>query len=110
MHDEKWQNLISMIEEKFPIEEQGEEEIAAEGGGKIEFIVFTGPLGRMKAERTTRPLVIDKKTQYSNRIGGDVKVDFVFSPTEKVHKFKVYKWDDLDFSWAEINTTGEFKI
>lgn len=110
MNDERWQNIISRVKDKFKIEDEGseEKEINKDKDGKpilekIESIVFDGPLGRIKLERTTKPLVIDKKTKYSQRIGGEVSVDYVYSDTEKIHKFKVYRYDEENFLWAEID-------
>ena len=110
MTDEKWQEIIFKIEENFGIEEKGGEEAEKEGGETIEFVVFSGPLGKMKLERVSRPIVIDKKTTYSRRIGGDVKVDYVYSPTEKSHKIKAYKWDENQNDWLEIEAGEGFTI
>jgi len=110
MTDKKWQELISMIEENFGIEERGSKEIEEEGGGLIEFVIFEGPLGKMKVERISRPVVIDKKTTYSRRIGGGVKVDYIFSPTEKTHKLRAYRWDGEQNDWIEIEAGEGFRI
>lgn len=110
MTDEKWQNIISLIKDKFKVEkeETAEEEIDKDQENKPilekkETIIFQGPLGRIKLERTTKPLILDKKTKYSQRIGGGVAVTYIYSETEKVHKFKVYRYNEDDNSWAEID-------
>lgn len=102
MTDEKWQDTIAAIKEKFGIIEQSKEEIAEEGGGIVEKVVFNSPLGKMKFERTVRPLVTGKKTTGSKRIGSATHVDYIFSDTEKVHKLKVYKWNGESSDWDEI--------
>ena len=109
MTDEKWQNIISMVKDKFPPAELSEEEIEIGQDkhnnpikGKVERAEFDGPLGRMKLERTTKPKVLDKQTLYSNRPGSDVRVDYVYSEDEMVQKMKAYKWDDSDEEWVEI--------
>jgi hypothetical protein len=112
MTDEKWQDIVVTIKEKFKILEQTKENLAPEvGGGTREQIVFIGPLGKIKLERTIRPLVINKRTIGSRRIGSTTKVEYIFSETEKVDKLKVYKWvDDLN-DWQELKVEGEaFKI
>ena len=60
----------------------------------------------MKVEWITRPKVLDKKTQYSNRIGSSVSVETVYSEDEVTNTFKVYKWDDNSESWQEMKAEG----
>ncbi|NQU77603.1 hypothetical protein HQ544_02805 [Candidatus Falkowbacteria bacterium] len=114
MNDDRWQNIISMVKEKFSPAEQSEEDIEIGEDkhnnpikGKIERIEFTGPLGKMKLERTTKPKVIDKKTIYSNRAGSDMRVDYVFSEDEVVQYMDAYKWDEDDDRWVEMEA-GNF--
>ena len=45
----------------------------------------------MKVEFYERDLVLDKRVNYSNRVGSGVTVDYVYSDDEKTHNFKVYK-------------------
>ncbi len=108
MTDEKWNNLIDMIEEKFGIAEKIEEE--NDEGKVYEGAIFEGPLGLMKIERVTAPLLIDKKTTYSNRAGAETKVDYVFSETETVTRVSVYKWDETGNDWQEMSGGGMFGI
>lgn len=111
MTDEKWQDTIAAIKEKFGIIEQSKEEIVEEGGGTVEKVVFNSPSGKMKFERTVRPLVIGKKTIGSKRIGSTTHVDYIFSDTEKTHKLKVYKWNDERSDWDEIKVERDiFKL
>jgi hypothetical protein len=107
MTNEKWQEIISMVEDKFKVEEKGAKAIDDAIGGNLEFIIFEGPLDRMKLERTERPVVLDKKTTYSNRIGSGVKVDYVLSPDEKIYKFKAYKWDEGENDWVEMEAAAK---
>lgn len=114
MTHDKWQNIISMIIDKFPPADLSEEEIEIGQDknnnpvkGKLERIEFTGPLGRMKLELITKPRVLDKHTLYSNRAGSDMRVDYIYSPDEVVQYMKAYKWDDDDEVWVEIEA-GSF--
>ncbi|MCL5794876.1 MAG: hypothetical protein M1338_00750 [Patescibacteria group bacterium] len=101
MTDEKWQQVIANIKDNFELISHETSPIAEEdGGGEAEIIEFNGPLGKMKLERTTQPLVIDKKTIGSRRIGSQTKVEYVYSDTEKVHRFKAYRWSDPDGGWV----------
>jgi len=105
MNDEKWQDIISQMKDNDKIEQVDHrlEELPEEmGPGTREIIEFKGPLGLMRLERTTQPLVVDKKTIGSRRIGSDTKVEYIYSDTEKVHKFKAYRWDENSQVWVEM--------
>lgn len=102
MMPEKWQSLIGNIKDNFKIEEEGKFRDEDEGGADIEFIVFAGPLGRMRLEFVSKPVIMDKKTTYSKRIGSETQVDYVYSETEKTHVLIVYKWEDDKNDWIEI--------
>lgn len=107
MHDEKWLDTVSILKDKFPILEEGKEDLQEEEGrGFREFIVFNGPLGKMKIERTTKAVVLDKKTLGSKRMGSQAAVEYVYSDTEKSHKFKAYKWEESQNNWVEITLEG----
>ncbi len=109
MNDEKWLDILDMIDNKFevldktraevPIGDDLDEEKATE---IIEAVIFNGPLGKMKVERITKPEIIDKKTHYSKRAGDKARVEYEFSQTEKVHKMKAYRWDDIAGDYIEI--------
>ena len=112
MNIEKWQNIIGLIKDKFPIEEEGAEELEDMPDGKVEFIIFQGPLGRMKLEYTTKPVVLDKKTIGSRRIGSDTAVQYIYSDTEFANIFKAYRWDADDEVWVEMEkeSLGGFSV
>jgi len=103
MSPDKWQNIIGNIKDKFKVEEYDHEYIDEHGGIETEFIIFTGPLGRMKLEFITKPLILDKKTIYSRRIGSETTVDYVYSEDEKNYILKAYQWNETDEDWAEID-------
>ncbi len=103
MSPERWKNLTADIKDKFEVEETNNFHLEEEGGLDIEEIIFKGPLGRMKLEFITKPVVLDKKTTYSRRIGSETKVDYIYSPLEKSHKLKVYKWDEAADDWLEMD-------
>lgn len=103
MLPEKWQEIIGKIKDNFKVLDSGQERFEDEGGREIEYIVFDGALGRMKLEFISKPVILDKKTKYSKRIGASTVVDYVYSPDEKSHKLKVYKWDQALNDWQEID-------
>lgn len=104
---EKWENLTGMIRENFGIDEQrkekldlGEDAKGKKVEGEIEIIEFKGPLGMMKLELIIKPLILEKKTLYSHRIGGQVRVNYLYSETEKTYQLKAYQKKENE--WIEI--------
>lgn len=102
MLPEKWQNLIGEIKDKFEVSEQGSEHLDDDGGTDIEFIVFKSPLGILRMEYVTKPVVLDRKTKYSNRFGAETRIDYVYGE-EKMSKMDVYKWDEGAEEWTLID-------
>ena len=102
MIDEKWYYLVEEIEEKFGVEEKTTEEIP-ERRTKIETVVFTGAGGKMKLERTSKAIVLEKQMKYSTRIGGETQEKYVFSDTEKSYRVQLYEWNEATGTWEEID-------
>ncbi|KKQ60294.1 MAG: hypothetical protein US81_C0025G0001, partial [Parcubacteria group bacterium GW2011_GWE2_38_18] len=103
MTKERWQEILGQIKDSFSIEEEGSEHLEEEGGVDIDFVVFNGPLGRMKLELISRPVVLDKKTIYSKRIGSNAQVEYVYSDHERSFKLMAYKWDESADDWIEMD-------
>jgi hypothetical protein len=103
MTPEKWEKIVGNIEDNFEVKDRGEEHIDDEGGIDLKYIEFDGPMGHMRLEFVVKPAVLDKKTTYSRRIGSETKVDYVYSDTEKAHILNVYKWDDAQDDWIEVD-------
>jgi len=103
MTPERWKDIVGNVKDKFEVEDEGHEHSDERGGVDTEFIVFTGPLGRMKLEFITKPVVLDKKTTYSNRIGSETKVNYIYSESEKTSRLVAYKWEDGQEEWVEID-------
>ena len=106
MTPEKWKDIVGNIKDNLTIEEEGSEHLDEEGGVDIEYIVFQGPIGRMRLEFVSKPVVLDKKTIYSRRIGSETKVEYVYSEDEKAYKLTAYKWDDGQEEWVEIEASA----
>jgi len=104
MNEEKWGGIIDTVKEKFGIEERGKENLDP---GEAEFLIFEGPLGKMKLVREVRPLVIDKKVIASKRIGSDATEEFIYSDTETTEKLKAYKWEETSEEWVEMEMKPE---
>ena len=102
MNDEKWEELVTRIERKLKILEK-KVTTADEGRTSIETVIFQGPEGRMKLERVSKPLVVDKKLHYSKRIGSQQSVEYVYSPTDKVQRVQLFKWSGMEWEEMQID-------
>ncbi|NTU99130.1 hypothetical protein HGA64_03950 [Candidatus Falkowbacteria bacterium] len=106
MTKERWQSIVGQIKDSFGIIEEGNEPLGEdEGVGECHYVIFKGPLGRMKLEFITRPVILDKKTKYTNRIGSETVVEYVYSDEEKTHKLDVFKWDEDQDEWIEMEAS-----
>jgi len=101
MLPEKWENLVNDIKDKFEVEEHKNEHLDERGGTDIESIIFKSPIGRVKLEFISKPVVLDKKTTYSRRIGSGSAEEYVYSKDEKTHRIEAFKRDNNE--WVEIN-------
>lgn len=110
MQPEKWAQLRGQIQDSFGDVEIIKEELTESERGEKEITTFTGPLGRMKIEYITRPVILDKKTIGSRRIGSGTTVEYVYSEDEFSHTLKVYKWDEAESDWSEIDVKGGFSL
>jgi hypothetical protein len=104
MTQERWKDILGRIKDNFPVLEEGKEELEEDGGAHVEFIVFNGPMGKMRLEFISRPVVLDKKTIYSKRIGSETKVEYVYSENERNYKLAVYKWNEDNEDWSEMES------
>jgi hypothetical protein len=103
MQKERWLDLVGSIKEKFHVEEHEFYQDPLGGGIEGEYIVFISPMGRVKLDYASKPVVLDKKTLYSNRAGQETKVEYVYSPTEKSSKMSAFLWSDDEDEWVEID-------
>ena len=102
MHPDKWPEIKEKILKNFTVLNQ---EIITDDQRQEtrEIVEFKGPSGTMKVEWITRAKIIDKKTQYSRRIGSAVSVDYIYSADEFTHALKDYLWNEASADWQEIN-------
>ncbi|MAF14226.1 MAG: hypothetical protein CMI53_05065 [Parcubacteria group bacterium] len=103
MTEERWETIIGHIKDNFELVDLRTEDISEEmGSGSVEIVEFKGPLGLMKLERTTQPMILDKKVIGSRRIGSDATVEYKYSDTEKTHKFTAFKRNENHDVWEEM--------
>jgi hypothetical protein len=103
MQLEKWQDILDKITSNFVVQDKGKYHLDEQGGSDVEFLIFESPIGLVKLELTSKPVVLDKKTIYSNRIGSDTNIEYVYSPTEKNYKMLAYKYKEEDDTWLSID-------
>lgn len=102
MHQAKWEKLVDQIDRMFGFIEHTNDDYP-DRHMSVETVVFDGASGRMKLERVVRPVVIDKKTSFTKRIGSEVGVEYVYSEDEFVDTVKLYRWDRLASQWRQID-------
>lgn len=108
MQDEKWADLTDNIETNFKILERHteddvfEDDVGNQFKGTKDIVIFEGPLGKTKVERTNRPVILDKKTHYHKTAGGGAKIEYVVSETEFTHRIKAYRWNENLGDWEEV--------
>ena len=102
MNQEKWETIKGMVKEKFEIEDEGTAALE-DGPGEREYVVFNGPLGKMKLEGIIKPAVIDKKVIANKRIGANSVEQNVYSETDKVFMFNPYRWSEELNDWQQID-------
>ncbi|MFH1366513.1 MAG: hypothetical protein ABIH38_00805 [Patescibacteria group bacterium] len=112
MTKEKWEEIKGQIKDSFSVTDERKEPLGEDRPGEMEIIEFNGPLGKMKLEFITHPVVLDKKGMGSKRIGGHVAVEYIYSKDEFVHTFIAYKWDDPRNDWVEMEAgeKGSFSM
>ncbi len=103
MNDERWIELTERIRDTFKVTRDVEHALDP-GPGKIEELEFEGPGGRMRLERVTRPVVLERRAHYSRRVGSGASEEFVYSPTEVSHRVTFYRW--VDGNWEEEDFRG----
>ncbi len=103
MTEEKWQQILDRIKDKFAIETSDVSQATREDGSweRREWVIFTGPLGRMKVERVIRPAIVGEQRIYSKRQGTAATVTRAYSDTEKTSVLRVYQdrageWEEMD--------------
>jgi hypothetical protein len=105
MTKDKWEEIVDKLAGKFSDFEKYTKNLDDDSGGSKEVVEFTGPLGKMKLEFTTKPRLLGEKTSYSKRIGANVQVEKQYDPDNEVSFMKAYK-QDLAGVWEEMNAAA----
>lgn len=102
MYQRKWEDLLDKVEKMFGFIEHTTEEYP-ERRMTVETAVFDGASGRIKLERTMKPVVLDQKTTYSKRVGSGVTTEYILSDDEYVDTVRFFRWDRLAREWKQID-------
>ena len=82
MQPDRWEDVKGIIKDQFEVIDESEGEIEDIPRSRVERMEFEGPLGKMKVEFETKPIVLDKKTTYSKRMGDTAAVEYIYSEDE----------------------------
>lgn len=100
MTDQRWEQVTLLIQSHMQVEEHERGELEAEPG-TVEWYVFTGPAGRMRLERYTKPKVTNTKMLTSRRAGAHGLETKEYSDTETSSFLKLWKWENNN--WIEVD-------
>jgi hypothetical protein len=107
MNDERWEELLYKIGLKSgPLDVKVD--TLDEGRTKVETVLFETPMGKLKLQRTSRPVVVERKTRYSRRIGGATEEEYVYSETDKSYRVVLYRWNEDESAWDEVDVRKVF--
>ncbi|MBI4090680.1 MAG: hypothetical protein HY422_01525 [Candidatus Komeilibacteria bacterium] len=105
MTQDRWSEVKQLIRDSFTVLEEYEEQLDP---GHAEVVEFETPQGILKASFNRQPKVEGKKTLYSHRSGGSVRVDYTYSETDEVSYFTIDRWDDASEQWIPVDANGLF--
>jgi len=105
MTPDKWLEIKDKIKEKFQTLENYQEKDEEKREEK-EIIIFESQMGKVKLEFRKRPVILDKKTQFSRRIGSHVEVSYVYSDDEFTYTLKTYLFNQASDDWQELKANN----
>lgn len=109
MKDRLWDDMLDRLENKYgEVNIKNRQESRSDDMGnkiisEISYVEFEIPEGKLRVEKWVTPMIIDKKTYYSNSSANHTTVEYITSDTEKTSKIKVFKLDQDNDEWLEIN-------
>lgn len=106
MTTERWIEIRQKIKDSFTVLDEYTQDLAP---GNADVLEFQGPEGViLRTSFCVQPKVLDKKTLYSHRVGGDVHVDYTYSDTDHVSYLTVERWDEARLEWSSIDGSALF--
>lgn len=114
MKSELWGEILNRLEDQYGsleierFSETREDDTGQKLVTDIERVEFETPMGRMRTELATSPMILDKKTHYSHTAGAHTNIEYVLSETEKTQKIRAFRFDEDADEWIELNTNNGF--
>ncbi len=105
MTTERWQEIKAQIRADFELIEEYQEDLDP---GVAEVVEFNGPSAKMKLKYVTRPKLLEKRTGYSNRIGSNVNVDYIYSTSETTSHLEAWQWSEGRGDWEKFSAQALF--
>lgn len=115
MNDDQWYDVVEKLKKVTHVlsDEKRDliRDLAYEGTiehvveGELEELIFESAGSKMKIERETKARVLDKRVIAQKRVEG-AQVNYILSADETVSHERLFKWDDIQEEWKEV----EFKI
>lgn len=108
MTKERWEQLKENLKGRFEVLNENAEDLlvgTAEGQvkqGEREFLELKTPLGKIRAACEIRPAVLEKKYHYTHQQGQSARTEYKYSDTEKTYRLRLYRWNELEDDWQEI--------
>ncbi len=105
MTDGQWENLVGRIKDAFHVEEEFDEPFENEPGHRAG-VIFRGPAGTMKVERTVRPLVLGERGIVANRIGASAVIQKEYSDTETTSRVQLFRQEGEAWIPVDLEALG----
>lgn len=105
MTEEKWQELVGRIQDDFTLEKQEQRE-DPETRTTTFLVIFQGPVGRIKLERTVRPKVLDERALGGSKFGAGTRITRKYSTTDFVDALHAYRWDEEKAAWLPFDASA----
>ena len=102
MTEEKWQETVDHIVERFGVIERGTENLLEVPNGKREYIVFHSPMGDVRLSRLTKPRMTGQRALGSRRPGGATRVSTTYDLHDMIQIVEAERWDSAAGAWVPI--------
>lgn len=103
MTKERWMDFVSLAKDKFTITAEGTRPRDDGDPGAVEFIEFTGPLGKIRCEYEWHPKIIGKRALGGHKVGVGARVKYEYDPHEQTGELTVFA--ETDGAWKEIDAS-----
>jgi hypothetical protein len=113
---ERWEQLKENLKGKFSVLDHQTQDLIMETGkglvkaGLEESLVVKSPIGKIKLVCEIKPKVLEKKLHYTHQQGQSATAEYKFSQTEKICRLRLFKWNDEEYDWEELDESAVASI